>query len=52
MLTCGEYLVQLLEAYGVDTVFGIPGVHTVELEQGRFHGVGDPRRGGVGVVVE
>jgi gamma-glutamyltranspeptidase/glutathione hydrolase len=28
------------------------GVHTVELEQGRFHGVGDPRRGGVGAVVE
>ena len=34
MLTCGEYLVQLLEAYGVDTVFGIPGVHTVELYRG------------------
>lgn len=23
--TCGEYLVELLAAYGVDTVFGIPG---------------------------
>ncbi|MBY5925018.1 MULTISPECIES: 5-guanidino-2-oxopentanoate decarboxylase [unclassified Halomonas] len=34
MLTCGEALVQLLEAYGVDTVFGIPGVHTVELYRG------------------
>lgn len=34
MLTCGEYLVQVLEAYGVDTVFGIPGVHTVELYRG------------------
>ncbi|WP_020560951.1 5-guanidino-2-oxopentanoate decarboxylase [Thiofilum flexile] len=32
--TCGEYLVELLEAYGVDTVFGIPGVHTVELYRG------------------
>jgi len=34
MLTCGELLVQLLEAFGVDTVFGIPGVHTVELYRG------------------
>ncbi|XDZ52452.1 5-guanidino-2-oxopentanoate decarboxylase [Neisseriaceae bacterium CLB008] len=32
--TCGELLVALLEAYGVDTVFGIPGVHTVELYRG------------------
>jgi acetolactate synthase-1/2/3 large subunit len=34
MVTCGEVLVRLLEAYGVDTVFGIPGVHTVELYRG------------------
>jgi acetolactate synthase-1/2/3 large subunit len=34
MKTCGEMLVKLLEAYGVDTVFGIPGVHTVELYRG------------------
>jgi len=34
MATCGEVLVQLLESYGVDTVFGIPGVHTVELYRG------------------
>jgi acetolactate synthase-1/2/3 large subunit len=34
MLTCGELLVQLLEQLGVDTVFGIPGVHTVELYRG------------------
>ena len=34
MLTCGELLVQLLEDLGVDTVFGIPGVHTVELYRG------------------
>ena len=34
MATCGEVLVQMLEAYGVDTVFGIPGVHTVELYRG------------------
>ena len=34
MATCGEMLVQLLEAYGVEMVFGIPGVHTVELYRG------------------
>lgn len=32
--TVGEHLVDLLEARGVDTVFGIPGVHTVELYRG------------------
>jgi acetolactate synthase I/II/III large subunit len=32
--TCGEALVELLSAHGVDTVFGIPGVHTVELYRG------------------
>lgn len=34
MMTCGEVLAKLLEAYGIDTVFGIPGVHTVELYRG------------------
>src|SRR5262245_54923375 len=34
MRTCGHLLLELLEAYGVDTVFGIPGVHTVELYRG------------------
>jgi acetolactate synthase-1/2/3 large subunit len=34
MATCGEWLVRLLEAYGVELVFGIPGVHTVELYRG------------------
>ncbi|KRA08286.1 5-guanidino-2-oxopentanoate decarboxylase [Pseudomonas sp. Root569] len=34
MATCGEVLVNLLESYGVDQVFGIPGVHTVELYRG------------------
>ncbi len=29
--TIGEALVGLLEAYGVDTIFGIPGVHNVEM---------------------
>lgn len=33
-LTCGEFLVRQLQAWGVDTVFGIPGVHTVELYRG------------------
>lgn len=33
-LTCGELLVRLLESYQVNTVFGIPGVHTVELYRG------------------
>jgi acetolactate synthase-1/2/3 large subunit len=32
--TCGESLVTLLEIYGVQYVFGIPGVHTVELYRG------------------
>lgn len=27
----GELLITLLESYGVDTVFGIPGVHTIEM---------------------
>ena len=34
MKTCGEALVEILENYGIDTVFGIPGVHTVELYRG------------------
>ncbi|MGB7195716.1 MAG: 5-guanidino-2-oxopentanoate decarboxylase [Collimonas pratensis] len=33
-ITCGEVLVKLLENYGVKLVFGIPGVHTVELYRG------------------
>ncbi|WP_226506733.1 5-guanidino-2-oxopentanoate decarboxylase [Pseudomonas sp. MWU16-30317] len=34
MATCGEVLVKLLEGYGVEHVFGIPGVHTIELYRG------------------
>ncbi|HSE72995.1 MAG TPA: thiamine pyrophosphate-binding protein, partial [Dongiaceae bacterium] len=30
----GHAAIALLEAYGVDTVFGIPGVHTLELYRG------------------
>lgn len=33
-ITCGIVLIRLLEKYGVDTVFGIPGVHTLELCRG------------------
>jgi acetolactate synthase-1/2/3 large subunit len=28
MTTCGEVLAGLLEAHGIDTVFGIPGVRS------------------------
>lgn len=34
MATCGEVLVKILENYDVDTVFGIPGFHTIELYRG------------------
>ncbi|MBB5701169.1 acetolactate synthase-1/2/3 large subunit [Ochrobactrum daejeonense] len=33
-MTVGQALIHLLEAHGVDTVFGIPGVHTAELYRG------------------
>lgn len=33
-MTVGVMLVHLLERHGVDTVFGIPGVHTAELYRG------------------
>ncbi|MCE8019256.1 5-guanidino-2-oxopentanoate decarboxylase [Halomonas sp. MCCC 1A11036] len=34
-MTCAELLIRLLrDRYGVDTLFGIPGVHTVELYRG------------------
>ena len=32
--TVGQYLVDLLVANGIDTVFGIPGVHNLELYRG------------------
>jgi len=34
MKTCGELLSELLAAYGIDTAFGIPGTHTIELYRG------------------
>ncbi|MEM7195350.1 MAG: 5-guanidino-2-oxopentanoate decarboxylase [Pseudomonadota bacterium] len=33
-LTVGESLVHLLEQYGIETVFGIPGTHSIELYRG------------------
>jgi acetolactate synthase-1/2/3 large subunit len=35
--SCGEVLIRLLHDHGVNTVFGIPGVHTVELYRGLAH---------------
>ena len=32
--SCGRAVISLLEAYGVDMVFGMPGVHTLELYKG------------------
>lgn len=34
MITIGEALIEQLEAEGVDVVFGIPGIHTIELYRG------------------
>ena len=34
VLNCGVAVAGLLESHGVDTVFGIPGVHTLELYKG------------------
>ena len=36
-VSCGEALISLLEKYDVDTVFGIPGVHTLDLYRGLAH---------------
>ncbi|MBX2870215.1 MAG: 5-guanidino-2-oxopentanoate decarboxylase [Acidiferrobacterales bacterium] len=34
MTTTGEKLIQLLEAYGIEIISGIPGTHTIELYRG------------------
>lgn len=34
MATCGEVLIELLATKGIETIFGIPGVHTIELYRG------------------
>jgi 5-guanidino-2-oxopentanoate decarboxylase len=41
----GHAIISLLETYGVDTVFGIPGVHTLEF----YRGIADRRMRHVGV---
>ncbi|WP_448955991.1 5-guanidino-2-oxopentanoate decarboxylase [Labrys neptuniae] len=33
-ISCGSRLMQILRSYGVDTVFGMPGVHTLEAYRG------------------
>ena len=38
-MTCGEATIRLLEKYGVTTVFGIPGVHTLDFCRGLGDGV-------------
>ena len=38
-MTCGEATIRLLEKYGVSTVFGIPGVHTLDFCRGLDQGV-------------
>ncbi|MFC0327100.1 5-guanidino-2-oxopentanoate decarboxylase [Halomonas organivorans] len=47
-MTCAELLIRLLrDTYGVDTVFGIPGVHTVELYRGLSGEKNDGESGGI-----
>jgi 5-guanidino-2-oxopentanoate decarboxylase len=41
----GHAIISLLETYGVDTVFGIPGVHTLEF----YRGIADRRMRHIGV---
>ena len=33
-ISCGTQLMHLLAAHGVDTIFGMPGVHTLEAYRG------------------
>ncbi|NWN82145.1 MAG: 5-guanidino-2-oxopentanoate decarboxylase [Halomonas sp.] len=54
--TCAQQLLSLLEAYGVDTAFGIPGVHTVEfyraLGQSRIQHVTPRHEQGAGFMAD
>jgi 5-guanidino-2-oxopentanoate decarboxylase len=43
--TCGELAIELLEQHGVDTLFGIPGVHTLDL----YRGIGRSKMRHIGV---
>ena len=56
MATLGEQIIDWLEAYGVDTVFGIPGVHTVEMYRGlgssRIHHVTPRHEQGAGFMAD
>jgi len=38
-ITCGEATIRLLKQYGVTTVFGIPGVHTLDFCRGLDQGI-------------
>jgi len=38
-ITCGEATIRLLEKYGITTVFGIPGVHTLDFCRGLDQGI-------------
>ena len=38
-MTCGEATIRLLAKYGVSTVFGIPGVHTLDMCRGFGNGI-------------
>ena len=38
-MTCGAATIRLLEKYGINTVFGIPGVHTLDFCRGLGEGV-------------
>ena len=38
MISTGEATMRLLARYGVDTIFGIPGVHTLEFYRGLAEG--------------
>jgi 5-guanidino-2-oxopentanoate decarboxylase len=52
----GHAAIALLEAYGVDTVFGIPGVHTLELYRGladrKMRHIGVRREQGAGFMAD
>jgi len=55
-MNVGEASIKLLEAYGVDTVFGIPGVHTLEfcrgLNQASIHHVQARNEQGAGFMAD
>ena len=55
-LNVGEATIELLEKYGVDTVFGIPGVHTLDyckgLNRSRIHHVQARNEQGAGFMAD